>query len=78
MSTLCFYSIEHKECIRVALSYVPQTIYRSYNLNIEVHTNQNKMMSLLGSTKDKISDLKKSGIYSIKCDDCNEVRYRNA
>lgn len=66
------------ENICVALPYVPQdtnkikTIYRSYGMDI-VYTNQNKIMNWLGSTKDKTSDLEKSGIYAIACTECDDV-----
>lgn len=60
---------------RVALPYIPRIMnkiknkFREYDLDI-VYTNQNKLMNLLGSTKDKIDCLHKSGIYSIQCGDC--------
>lgn len=64
--------------IRVALSYVPEitgkikNIFHSYKMDI-VHTNQNKLSNLLGTTKDKTADLQKSGIYKIECGDCDEI-----
>lgn len=42
------------------------------NFNIEaVEVSNRKLCRLLGSTKDKIPDIDKSGIYSIKCSDPN-------
>lgn len=40
-----------------------------------VYTNQNKLSTLLGSTKDKTDSLNKSGICSIKCGDCDDIYY---
>ena len=75
LSTLFSQHSPEEERTRVALPYVPQIMnkiknkFREYNLDI-VYTSQNKIMNLLGSTKDKVDSLLKSGIYAIKCGDC--------
>lgn len=68
------------EKLRIALPYVPQITnklkskFREHNLDI-VYTNQNKLMNMLGSTKDATDSLQKSGIYSITCGDCGRKYY---
>lgn len=72
-------SIDEKPC-RVALPYIPQIMngltrkFQEHDLQI-VYTNQNKLSNLLGSTKDRTDTMKKSGIYSITCENCERVYY---
>lgn len=47
-------------------------IYKKYKVDL-VFASENKLKSLLLSTKDKIETLKKSGIYEIKCNVCNNI-----
>lgn len=61
---------------RIAIHYIPRindAITKSLkgaNVSV-VNMNQNKLRSLLGSTKDKIPTLQKSGVYEISCNDCD-------
>lgn len=70
----------NEERKRVCVSYVPEltnkikTVFGNNNMQL-VFSNPNKLKCLLGSTKDKSDDLSKSGIYAIKCGDCNGVYY---
>lgn len=65
---------------RVSMNFVPQitnqikTKFKHYDLEI-VYKNNNKLTDMLGSTKDKIDNIEKSGIYSITCNDCKKVYY---
>lgn len=65
---------------RVRFSYVPKltnklkTVFRRNNMEM-VFANNHKLKNILGTTKDKTETLKKSGIYSVKCGDCDEVYY---
>jgi hypothetical protein len=64
------------ERTRVCMTFVPEVtnklkrVFQKHNLCM-VYSNKRKLRNLLGSTKDKCPTLKKSGIYSIKCDNCN-------
>ncbi|XP_055308689.1 uncharacterized protein LOC129572701 [Sitodiplosis mosellana] len=75
LSTLFSQNTPEVERVRVGLPYIPQIMkkiknkFREYNLTI-VYTNQTKIMNLLGSTKDTIDSLHKSGIYAIQCPVC--------
>jgi len=44
-------------------------VFARHNLKTANYSS-NKIKSLLGSTKDKIPEIQKSGIYKITCDDC--------
>lgn len=61
---------------RVGFSYVPGVInkiknrLKKHNI-LPVFSNSLKLKNIFESTKDKIDCLKKSGIYSIECGDCN-------
>ena len=65
---------------RASMCYVPVITnkiskkFREHNVDL-VFSNQNKLKNLLGSTKDKVDKFKKSGIYAIKCEDCDGVYY---
>lgn len=68
-----FFSQQKKEKInRVCLTYAPRitnklkSVFRKQKLQI-VYRTQNKLSNALGSTKDKIKLLEKSGIYKITC-----------
>lgn len=62
---------------RVSLNFVPcitnklKHAFGEYQMEI-VHNNDRKLSNLLGSTKDKIAPLKKSGIYTVTCGVCNK------
>jgi len=64
---------------RVSLTFAPSVtnklkqVFNGHDLEI-VYRNDRKLQSLLGSTKDKTDSLKKSGVYTIKCQVC-ERRY---
>ena len=49
-----------------------KSIFNEHDMSI-VYTNKNKLIDLLGSTKDKKEELKHSGIYRIKCSECDAV-----
>lgn len=59
---------------RVSMTFVPQITnkikskFADYNLEI-VFRSEQKLSCLLGSTKDKVDPLHKSGIYTIKCNE---------
>lgn len=78
---------------RVSMSFEPvitnklKSKFAENRLEI-VYKNNGKLQNLLGSTKDKIPVLQKSGIYSIECGDCKrkywgqtkrniEIRYKD-
>ena len=71
-------NLEINEKRRVAVSYVPQITnamkskFNEFDMTL-VYKNENKLCNLLGSTKDKKEPLEKSGIYRIKCKDCDAV-----
>lgn len=48
--------------------------FREHDMQL-VFSNNNKLKNLLGSTKDKIDNMMKSGIYTIKCGDCDKIYY---
>lgn len=60
---------------KVSMSFEPvitnkiKQKFKEHNLEI-VFKNNNKLQNFLGSTKDKIDCLQKSGIYSVECGDC--------
>lgn len=77
-----FYGLKNdtEEKKKVAMSFVPQIankLHKKFNeCNMQiVFKNNNKMSSLLGSTKDKIETIDKCGIYSVSCGDCDSVYY---
>lgn len=62
------------------MSFVPtitnklKSKFSEHQLEI-VHRSDQKLQNVLGSTKDKIPCLQKSGIYAIKCNDCERKYY---
>jgi hypothetical protein len=64
-----------KDHNRVCMTFVPEVtnklkrVFNKHDISI-VYSNKNKLSNILGSSKDKTPTLKKSGIYSIKCDKC--------
>jgi len=65
---------------RVSMSFAPEITnklkksFNEHNMQI-VYKSDRKLSNLLGSAKDKIPKLQKSGIYTIKCGDCNRKYY---
>lgn len=65
---------------RVCLTYAPRitnklkSVFRKQKFHI-VYRTQNKLSNFLGSTKDKIKILEKSGIYQIICSCCGSIYY---
>lgn len=65
---------------RVCLSFVPEitnklkNIFERNNMRI-VYSSNWKLKNMLGSTKDHIKSLEKTGIYQITCGDCNLKYY---
>lgn len=63
---------------KVPITFAPsitnkiQSIFNKHNLQV-LYNSTNKLSTLLGSTKDKTPTEDKSGIYSIKCSDCNDI-----
>lgn len=63
---------------RVAMCYAPEVTnniknkFREHDMDL-VFSNNKKLKNSLGSTKDKIDDKKKSGVYTIECGDCNRL-----
>lgn len=70
--------LDKPEKRRVAVSYVPKitnnlkSIFNEFDMTL-VYKNNNKLSDLLGSTKDRKNNLEKSGIYRIKCSECDAV-----
>lgn len=70
--------LDKPEKTRVSVSYIPQitnklkNIFNEFDMSL-VYKNNNKLSDLLGNTKDKKSELEKSGIYRISCSECNAV-----
>lgn len=64
---------------RSTITYYPELsqkikrIFKRSNVEL-VEKSERKLCNLLGSTKDKVENLQKSGIYSLKCDNC-ELSY---
>lgn len=62
---------------RVPIVYAPEITnklkqcFKQHNMAIVCASN-NKLKSLLGSTKDKVDKLQKTGIYEVSCDDCEQ------
>ena len=74
--TIC---MKKKEFKKVSFSYVPHITNKLSNAfkkeKMEIIYNSNKKLkNILGSTKDKTPIEEKSGIYQIKCSDC-EAKY---
>lgn len=71
---------EESEIKRVSITFAPRITNRiknkfsEFNLQLVFKT-ENKLSSLLGSTKDSTPPAEKSGIYSITCGDCNMNYY---
>lgn len=78
-STL-FSQREKEKTNRICLTYAPsitnrlKSTFRRQKMEI-VYRTQNKLGSCLGSTKDKIGSMEKSGIYEVTCGDCGAVYY---
>lgn len=79
-----FYSLpsktEEEEPARVSMVYCPKItnalrpIYKENNVQL-VHRSVSSLRQKLGSAKDKVPDLRKSGIYQIDCEEGCEYRY---
>lgn len=69
-----------KEPYRVCLTYAPKltnklkSAFRKQDLQL-VYRTENKISNFLGSTKDKMKVLEKSGIYQITCSCCQSTYY---
>jgi len=80
LSTLFAQNIEKDTRQRVSMVFAPQItnklkkVFSEHDLDI-VHRSDQKLSNLLGSTKDKIPNLEKSGIYSVQCGDCGKTYY---
>lgn len=65
---------------RVCLTYDPEitnklkTTFKQYNMQI-VYSAKNKLRDYFCSTTDEIDDLEKSGIYEVRCGDCEDKYY---
>lgn len=65
---------------RVSMKFVPavtnklKNIFKDHNMDI-VFRSDNNLSNLLGSTKDKTADMKKSGVYAVQCGDCDGIYY---
>jgi len=61
---------------RVSVTYAPnitnklKNTFENFNIRM-VHSNDKKLRTVLGSTKDKIHATEKSGIYQINCSTCD-------
>lgn len=64
--------IRRKFSFNGPLSYQISQILKRYNITC-IFGNDGKLTNILGNTKDKIPDNQKSGIYTIKCNDCEQV-----
>lgn len=78
LTTLYHDSKKEKDKIRVSSYYNPNVtnnlnkVFNEFDMQC-VYRSNNKLMNVLGSTKDKKENAQKSGIYSISCDDCDSV-----
>lgn len=69
---------QNNEKKKISMCYQPiitnklKTIFNKHDMMI-VYKNNNKLIDSLGSTKDKKHELKQSGIYRIKCNECDAV-----
>lgn len=79
-SSLFIHTKEDEETKRVVIPYVHQSnvqmsrLYRECDIQA-VNRNENSVQKLIGSTKDKIPDLLKSGVYEIGCLNCDAAYY---
>jgi len=79
LSTLFSQTIQEQKQ-RVSLTFAPNITnklkksFNDHNLEI-VYKSDRKLACLLGSAKDKTSELKKSGVYTVKCGNCERVYY---
>ena len=75
--TTLFAQQNNPEKQRVSFHFVPSITnklkqkFSEHQMEI-VYKNDNKLSNLLGSTKDKIEPLKKSGIYTVTCNECEK------
>lgn len=75
--TTLFSQRNEPEKSRVAFDFVPNITnklkqkFSEHQMEI-VYKNDNKLSNLLGSTKDKIESLEKSGIYTVTSGECNK------
>ncbi|KAG4075532.1 hypothetical protein HA402_003357 [Bradysia odoriphaga] len=71
---------EDEEKTRVSIEYVPditralRPIYSANNIEL-VHRSGNNLRQHLGSSKDKVLEIHKSGIYQVKCQEDCDYRY---
>lgn len=70
---------QQKQCpIYMPFNFIPavtnylKPIFNKHRIRLAL-SSTNKLSNLLGSTKDKIDNLQKSGIYKIVCGDCGKV-----
>lgn len=62
---------------RICMPYIPEitnklkSVFKRHNFEI-VHSSPNKLQNLIAHLKDKTENLKKSGIYEISCNECEE------
>lgn len=74
------HATKNDEKRRICVSYVPEltnkmkTVFENNGMQL-VYSNVNKLKCLLGSTKDRDTDVQRSGIYSISCGNCDGVYY---
>lgn len=70
-------SFEKEPLKRVSLPYIPEitnklkSVFKKHNMEI-VHSSNGKLQNLLVNLKDKTDPLKKSGIYEISCNECEQ------
>ncbi|XP_055841812.1 uncharacterized protein LOC129908975 [Episyrphus balteatus] len=55
------------------LTYSLMKVLNNYSIKLSPNSTGNKIKTLIGTVKDKTDTLDKSGIYSVICQDCNEV-----
>lgn len=55
------------------LTYSLIKVLNNYSIKLSPNSTGNKVKTLIGTVKDKTDTLDKSGIYSVICQDCNEV-----
>lgn len=80
LSTLFTQNYTPSDMKRVSFNYAPRIthtlsgIFKPYDMQC-VYKSTNKLIDLIGTTKNKDDKLKSSGIYSIQCNSCDGVYY---
>lgn len=77
-TTLTTLITEQQPLRRIAMEYnrISHSLrprLKQYGIDVVYSSRDNKLGTLLGSTKDPVDNMSKSGIYKITCPDCNKI-----